>query len=70
LTSKTIDTIWWPTYYRSLSSLSDAEKLCSSTTVGQHFIGNKNITNDNLALAIAVNANYKSKTKNILYDVI
>jgi hypothetical protein len=70
-TSKTIQSIWWPIYFQSLSKLSDDDKLRIKnllTIDGQHFIENKNIIINQALRATVVNVDYIAKTKITSFD--
>jgi hypothetical protein len=55
--TKTIDSIWWATYYKPLSLLTDPEKLCINK-----FVNNRWATQPQ---ATVVNVNYMWKMKNM-----
>jgi hypothetical protein len=60
--SKTINSIWWATYYKSLSSLTNPEKLCIKKFVNNRWATESRSTiNANLTRATSVNANYTWK---------
>jgi hypothetical protein len=65
-TNKTIDSLWWPIYFQSLSKLLNEDKLQIKKFVNNGWPTirrEKNITTKQIHPVIVPNADYTSKTK-------